>query len=150
MPTCYALQLSGFESRHLSKVQNGRHEQRSGQHTLARQNYTNIKFFLSLEFILFLFITSPLFFSPENVTCSSVVCCDVNAYCAQKLCTIKSLILFVISFRLVMSLGTASAVLQPDGTRYYIKPKPLPPLKGLSREIWIWLLRTCMVSSRPK
>ncbi len=27
----------GFESRHLSKVQNGRHEQRSGQHTLTRQ-----------------------------------------------------------------------------------------------------------------
>jgi hypothetical protein len=34
-----------------------------------------------------------------------------------------------------MSLGTASAVLQPDGTRYYIKPKPLPPLKGLSHEM---------------
>ncbi len=29
-------QLSGFKSRHLSKIQNGRHKQRSGQHTLAR------------------------------------------------------------------------------------------------------------------
>jgi hypothetical protein len=30
-------QLSGFESRHFSKVQNGRHKQRSGQHTTAHQ-----------------------------------------------------------------------------------------------------------------
>ncbi len=30
-------QLSWFESRHLSKVRNGGHKQRSGQHTLARQ-----------------------------------------------------------------------------------------------------------------
>ncbi len=30
-------QLSGFEARPLSKIQNGRHKQRSGQHTLARQ-----------------------------------------------------------------------------------------------------------------
>jgi hypothetical protein len=29
--------LSGFESRNLSKPQNGRHKQRSGQHTIARQ-----------------------------------------------------------------------------------------------------------------
>jgi hypothetical protein len=90
------------------------------------------KFIFLLEFILFCYHSS---FFPENVTYSSVVCCDANAYCAQKLCTIKSLILFVISFRLVMSLGTASAVLQPDGTRYYIKPTTLPPLKRLSRKM---------------
>jgi len=30
-------QLSGFESRHISKIQNGRKLQRSGQHTPARQ-----------------------------------------------------------------------------------------------------------------
>jgi hypothetical protein len=30
-------QLAVFESRHLSKIQNGRHKQRSGQHTLACQ-----------------------------------------------------------------------------------------------------------------
>ncbi len=30
-------QLSGFESRHLSKILNGRHNQRSGQHTLAHK-----------------------------------------------------------------------------------------------------------------
>jgi hypothetical protein len=30
-------QLSGFESRPLSKIQNGRHKQRSGQHTVACQ-----------------------------------------------------------------------------------------------------------------
>ncbi len=29
--------LAGFESRHLSKIQNCRHKQRSGQHTLAHQ-----------------------------------------------------------------------------------------------------------------
>ncbi len=29
--------LIGFESRHLSKIQNGRHKQRSGQHTLTHQ-----------------------------------------------------------------------------------------------------------------
>ncbi len=34
---CLLRQLSGFESRHLSKIQNVRHQQRSGQHTLARQ-----------------------------------------------------------------------------------------------------------------
>ncbi len=34
---CLPRQLSGFESRHLSKVQHGRHKQRSGQHTLAHQ-----------------------------------------------------------------------------------------------------------------
>jgi hypothetical protein len=28
---------SGFESRHLSIIQNGRYKQRSGQHTVARQ-----------------------------------------------------------------------------------------------------------------
>ncbi len=33
--TCFLRELSGFESRHLSKIQNGRHKQRSGQHTLA-------------------------------------------------------------------------------------------------------------------
>ncbi len=35
-------QLSGFESRHLSKIQNRRHKQRSCQHTLAGQK-NNIK-----------------------------------------------------------------------------------------------------------
>jgi hypothetical protein len=30
-------QLSGFESRYLPKIQNERHNHRSGQHTLARQ-----------------------------------------------------------------------------------------------------------------
>ncbi len=30
-------QLSGFGSRHLPEIQNGRHKQRSGQRTLARQ-----------------------------------------------------------------------------------------------------------------
>ncbi len=30
-------QLSGFESRYLQKIQNGRHKQRNEQHTLARQ-----------------------------------------------------------------------------------------------------------------
>ncbi len=30
-------QLSGFKSRHLSKIRNERHKQRSGQHTLACQ-----------------------------------------------------------------------------------------------------------------
>jgi hypothetical protein len=33
-----------FESGHLSKIQNGRHKQRSGQHTLARQKYKKDKF----------------------------------------------------------------------------------------------------------
>jgi hypothetical protein len=32
--------LSGFESRHLSKIQNGRHKQRSGQRNLLRKKYT--------------------------------------------------------------------------------------------------------------
>ncbi len=35
-------QLSGFESRQLSKIQNGRHQQRSDQYTLARQKYKKI------------------------------------------------------------------------------------------------------------
>ncbi len=30
-------QLSGFESKHRSKIHNKRHKQRSGQHTLARK-----------------------------------------------------------------------------------------------------------------
>jgi hypothetical protein len=30
-------QLSGFEPRHFSKIQNRQHKQRSGQHSLARQ-----------------------------------------------------------------------------------------------------------------
>jgi hypothetical protein len=35
------MQLSGFESGHVSKIQNGRHKLRSGQHTLAlQQKYT--------------------------------------------------------------------------------------------------------------
>ncbi len=37
MRTRLLRQLSGFESRHLPKILNGRHKQRSGQHTLARQ-----------------------------------------------------------------------------------------------------------------
>ena len=36
-------QLPGFKTRHLSKIQNGRHKQRSGQHTLARQKIYNTK-----------------------------------------------------------------------------------------------------------
>ena len=146
MPTCYAMQLSELESRHLSKVQNRRHEPRSGQHSLARQKNIQIKN-ISFHWNLYFFVYHFSSFFPENVTCSSVVCCDVNAYCAQKLCTIKSLILFVISFRLVIYLGAASAVLQPDGTRYYIKPDTLPLLKRLSHENCIWLLRTSMVRS---
>ncbi len=41
--------ISGFESRHLSKIQNGRHKQMSDQYTLARQKkqiykrYKNLK-----------------------------------------------------------------------------------------------------------
>ncbi len=39
-------QLSGLESRRLSKIQNWRHKQRSSQHTLARQKkYTKEKHF---------------------------------------------------------------------------------------------------------
>jgi hypothetical protein len=34
---CLPWQLSGFESRHLSKLHNGWHKQRSGQHTLVCQ-----------------------------------------------------------------------------------------------------------------
>ncbi len=34
---CLLRQLSGFESRHRSKIHNERHKQRSGQHTLARK-----------------------------------------------------------------------------------------------------------------
>ncbi len=37
--------LPGFESRHLSIIQNGRHKQRRGQHTLARQKKIQIKYF---------------------------------------------------------------------------------------------------------
>ncbi len=44
-------QLSGFESRHLSKIQNGRHKQRRGQYTLARQN--NLKKYIEVLGILF-------------------------------------------------------------------------------------------------
>jgi hypothetical protein len=36
---CLLRQLSGFESRHLSKIQNGRQRQSSGQHTLASNYY---------------------------------------------------------------------------------------------------------------
>ncbi len=35
-------QLSGFESRHLSKIQNGRHKQRGCKHTLAHQKIYKI------------------------------------------------------------------------------------------------------------
>jgi hypothetical protein len=35
-----ARQLSGFESRHLSKIQNERQKQRRGEHTPARKKYT--------------------------------------------------------------------------------------------------------------
>ncbi len=31
------LKTSGFESKYIIKIQNGRHKQKSGQHTLARQ-----------------------------------------------------------------------------------------------------------------
>ncbi len=37
---CLIRQLSGFESVHLLKIQNGWHKQKSGQHTLARQKGT--------------------------------------------------------------------------------------------------------------
>ncbi len=33
--------LSGFESRHLSKIQNGRHKQRSGKHPLFKKRKKN-------------------------------------------------------------------------------------------------------------
>jgi hypothetical protein len=63
--------ISGFESRHLSKIKNRRHKQRSGQHTLAhRKNkykkYTkSIKncmpgFFIHLLVIDILFFVKPL------------------------------------------------------------------------------------------
>ncbi len=45
-------QHSGFESRHLSKIKNGRHNQRSGQHTLARKKKTLQKNILPTYFIL--------------------------------------------------------------------------------------------------
>jgi hypothetical protein len=38
---CLLRQLSGFESRHLSKILNGRQKQRSGQHTVAHQKVYN-------------------------------------------------------------------------------------------------------------
>jgi hypothetical protein len=34
-PACHG-KFSGFESRHSSKIINGQHKQRNGQHTLAR------------------------------------------------------------------------------------------------------------------
>jgi hypothetical protein len=42
-------QLSGFVSRHLSKIQNGRHKQRSGQHTLARDKIVRKKYFTEMR-----------------------------------------------------------------------------------------------------
>jgi hypothetical protein len=40
-----ATAVMGFESKHLSKIQNGRRKQRNGQHTLARQKYQTKKSF---------------------------------------------------------------------------------------------------------
>ncbi len=47
-------QLSGFESRHLPKIQNGQHKRRSGQHTRTRQKIliTMIICYISLVFFL--------------------------------------------------------------------------------------------------
>jgi hypothetical protein len=47
-------QLSGFESRHLSKIQSGRYKQRIRKHTLARQKTykNNEKNVLYLEYFL--------------------------------------------------------------------------------------------------
>jgi hypothetical protein len=39
-------------SRHLSKKQNGRHKQRSGQHTLSRKKYAKFCFLYQLVFLL--------------------------------------------------------------------------------------------------
>ncbi len=39
------MQLSGFVSRHLSKIQNGRRRQRSGQHTPARKKINKTRDF---------------------------------------------------------------------------------------------------------
>jgi len=39
-PACYG-ELSGFESKYIVKTQNGRHKQKSGQHTLASQKIYN-------------------------------------------------------------------------------------------------------------
>jgi hypothetical protein len=40
--------VAKLKSRHLSKMQNGRHNQRSGQHTQARHKNKNIKKFKGL------------------------------------------------------------------------------------------------------
>jgi hypothetical protein len=46
-------QLSGFESKHLPKIQNGRHKQKSGQHTLARLKSIKKRFRVSHKMVLF-------------------------------------------------------------------------------------------------
>ncbi len=53
-------QYSGFESRHPSKIINGRHKQRSGRHTLARQKKIYIQQCLQCK-ILYLPIDSALY-----------------------------------------------------------------------------------------
>jgi hypothetical protein len=48
-PACY---VSSLESRHLSKIQNGQHKLRSGQHTLARQKINTKKIFISPSLLM--------------------------------------------------------------------------------------------------
>ncbi len=51
IPACLLRQLSGFESRHLSKTQNGRHKQRSGQHTQGRQKNIQKRWAIAFVFL---------------------------------------------------------------------------------------------------
>ena len=58
--------LSEFEFRHLSKIKNGRHKQRSGQHTLAAKKFTIQK---NYDCILRISVTFLSNLQAESVLC---------------------------------------------------------------------------------
>jgi hypothetical protein len=60
--------LSGFESRHLSKLKIGRNKQKSNQHTLARQKYKKktISVLLRSESTLVV-VPAPAFFKKKFI-----------------------------------------------------------------------------------
>jgi hypothetical protein len=59
---------AGVYSRHLSKIQNGRHKQRSGQHTLAHQKNIQKKFMDTLISTLLVISRSERLFDPRAVS----------------------------------------------------------------------------------
>jgi hypothetical protein len=105
---CLLRQYSGFESRHPSKIINGRHKQMSGRHTLARQK-------IYKKNVYYLYTQS----TPQSYYCYTSLC-QVSVFVFRKV--------FMYGMSLSMTLMVVSVSVTPSSLSMHRSHSVFPPV----------------------